>query len=85
MERTIFVKEIILATKGILLCPKCNKQDRLESNIVIEARSNGDTMLCTRCEALVITTMLNLKHVELRSQGNTIMLKEPYAIRRISY
>ncbi len=68
------------------LCPTCNKEDRLEHGIIREERSNGKTVLCTRCEALIVITNINLKAVDLSStQDNTIMLKEPHLIRNIGY
>jgi hypothetical protein len=86
MSRTIYIREIITILKEPKLCPTCQKNDRLEKNIVMERRSNGQTILCTRCEALTIITNHNLREVELASeQGNKIMLKEPHLIRKVTY
>lgn len=86
MGRMIFVKEIITISKEPKLCPTCEKGDRLEKNIIREERSDGKTILCTRCEALIVITNYNLRQVELSSpNGNTIMLKEPYLIRKVAY
>jgi len=53
---------------------------------VFENNSKGKTFLCTRCEALIVVTHLNLKRVELSSKTNdNIMLKEPYILRKVSY
>ena len=60
MGRTIFIKEIIKEIITIesepRLCPTCQKEDRLERDIIREGRSNGRTVLCSRCEALTIVT-----------------------------
>ncbi|MGY5149103.1 MAG: hypothetical protein ACW9W3_03485 [Candidatus Nitrosopumilus sp. bin_68KS] len=86
MGKTIFIKEIITILNEPRLCPTCQKEDRLEKNIVREERSNGKTILCTRCEALTVITNHNLKKVELSStKDDTIMLKEPYLIRKVGY
>ncbi|MDH5432302.1 MAG: hypothetical protein OEW78_10560 [Nitrosopumilus sp.] len=86
MGKTIFIKEIITMLKEPRLCPTCQKEDRLEKNVVREERSNGKTILCSRCEALIITTNHNLKKVELSSiRDDIIMLKEPYLIRKVVY
>ncbi len=86
MSRTIFIKEIITIIKEPRLCPTCQKEDRLENDIIREERSNGKTILCSRCEALIIVTNHNLKQVELSSQkDDTIMLKEPHLIRKVTY
>ncbi len=86
MSRTIFIKEIILIVKEPRLCPTCEKEDRLEKDIVREERSGGKTILCSRCEALIVVTNHNLSQVELSSQkDDTIMLKEPYLIRKVTY
>ncbi len=86
MGRTIFIKEIIIITKEPRLCPTCKKEDRLEKDIIREERSDGKTILCSRCEALIIVTNHNLKQVELSSQkDDTIMLKEPHLIRKVTY
>jgi len=86
MSRTIFIKEIILIVKEPRLCPTCEKEDRLEKDIIREERSGGKTILCSRCEALIVVTNHNLSQVELSSQkDDTIMLKEPYLIRKVTY
>lgn len=86
MGRTIFVKEIILSTTEPGICPTCEKNDKLEKDIIKEDRSDGKTILCSRCEALIVITNLNLRQVELSSRkDDTIMLKEPHLIRKISY
>ena len=62
------------------------KDDRLEQATIREGRSNGKTMLCSRCEALIVITNHNLKEVELSSmKDDTIMLKEPHLIRKVTY
>jgi len=82
----IFIKEIITTTKEPKLCPTCQKEDRLEINLVREERSGGKTILCIRCEALVVITNLNLKKVELSAiKDDSIMLKEPHLIRKLGY
>ena len=86
MGRTIFIREIIMIAKEPRLCPTCQKEDRLEKDIIREERSSGKTILCSRCEALIIVTNHNLKQVELSSiKDDTIMLKEPHLIRRVTY
>ena len=86
MTRTIFIKEIISIEKEPRLCPTCQKEDRLEKDLVREERSCGRTILCSRCEALIVITANNLIKVELSSiNGDTIMLKEPHLIRKVSY
>ena len=86
MGRTIFIKEIIIIAKEPRLCPTCKKEDRLEKDIIREERSDGKTILCSRCEALIIVTNHNLRQVELSSQkDDTIMLKEPHLIRKVTY
>ena len=86
MTRTIFIKEIISIEKEPRLCPTCQKEDRLERDLVREERSSGKTILCTRCEALVVLTNHNLKEVELSAiKDDTIMLKEPHLIRKLGY
>ncbi len=86
MGRTIFIKEIITITKEPRLCPTCEKDDKLESDIIREERSNGKTILCFRCEALIVVTNHNLRHVELSSKkDDIIMLKEPHLIRKVTY
>ena len=82
----IFVKEIITTATEPKLCPNCKKEDRIEKDIIREEKTNGRTLLCTRCEALVVITTHNLKTVELSSKTNdTIMLKEPHLIRKIAF
>ncbi|MBT3329448.1 MAG: hypothetical protein HN384_05865 [Nitrosopumilus sp.] len=87
MTRTIFIKEIISIEKEPRLCPTCQKEDRLEKDLMIrEERSAGRTILCSRCEALiVITTNRVIKPVLSSSKGDTIMLKEPHLIRKVTY
>ncbi len=86
MARIIFIKEIIIIPKEPKLCPTCKKEDRLEKNIIKEERSDGKTILCSRCEALIIVTNHNLRNVELSSKkDDSIMLKEPYLIRKVTY
>ncbi|EPA04660.1 hypothetical protein BG20_I2564, partial [Candidatus Nitrosarchaeum limnium BG20] len=59
------------------LCPTCQKGDRLEKNIVFERKTDGQTLLCTRCEALTVITNHNLKEVELvAAKDDQVMLKE---------
>ena len=86
MGRTIFIKEIITIAKEPKLCPTCEKEDRLEKDIVREERSNGKTIFCSRCEALTVVTNHNLRQVELSSKkDDIIMLKEPHLIRKVTY
>ena len=86
MGRTIFIKEIITILEEPRLCPTCKKEDRLEKDIIREERSNGNTILCSRCEALIVITNHNLKQIELSSiRDDTIMLKEPHLIRKVAY
>ena len=86
MGKTIFIKEIITILKEPRLCPTCQKEDKLENDIVREERSNGKTILCSRCEALIVITNHNLKEVELSSfKDDIIMLKEPHLIRKVGY
>ena len=86
MSKTIFIKEIITITKEPKLCPTCMKEDRLEKDIIKEEKSNGKTILCYRCEALIVITSYNLRQVELSSRrDDTIMLKEPHLIRKVTY
>ena len=86
MGKTIFIKEIITVLKEPRLCPTCQKEDKLEKDIVREERSNGKTVLGSRCEALIVITNHNLKEVELSSlKDDTIMLKEPHLIRKVGY
>jgi len=86
MSKMIFIKEIISIAKEPRLCPTCQKEDRLEKDLIREERSCGRTILCTRCEALIVITSNNLVKVELSSiKGDTIMLKEPHLIRKVTY
>ena len=86
MGKTIFIKEIITILKEPRLCPTCQKEDKLEKGIVREERSNGKTILCSRCEALIVITNHSLKEVELSSfKDDIIMLKEPHLIRKVAY
>ncbi len=86
MGKTVFIKEIISILKEPQLCPTCEKEDRLEKDIIREERSNGKTILCSRCEALIVITPHNLKQVDLSStKDDTIMLKEPHLIRKVVY
>ncbi len=62
------------------------KEDRLEKDIIKEEKSNGKTILCSRCEALIVVTNHNLRNVELSSKkDDIIMLKEPHLIRKVAY
>jgi len=84
--RTIFIKEIITILKEPRLCPTCQKEDKLEKDIIREERSNGKTIHCFRCEALIVVTNHNLRQVELSSRkDDIIMLKEPHLIRKVEY
>ncbi len=86
MSKTIFIKEIIIIAKEPELCPTCEKEDRLEKDVVREERSGGKTILCSRCEALIVITNHNLKQVELSPiKDDIIMLKEPHLIRKVCY
>jgi hypothetical protein len=86
MGKTIFIKEIITILKEPLLCPTCQKEDKLEKDVVREERSSGKTILCSRCEALIVITNHNLRNVELSSfRDDIIMLKEPHLIRKVGY
>lgn len=86
MTRNIFIREIITILKEPKLCPTCNKEDRLEKGIINENRSGGKTILCPRCEALIVVTNHNLKEVELSASDDiSIMLKEPHLIRKVTY
>jgi len=38
MTRTIFIKEIITIAKEPRLCPTCEKEDRLENDIIREGQ-----------------------------------------------
>ena len=86
MGKSIFIREIITTEKEPRLCPTCQKEDKLEIDIIREENSGGKTILCSRCEALVIITKNNLKRVNLSAMKNdTIMLKEPHLIRKLGY
>jgi len=86
MARNVFIREIVTILKEPRLCPTCNKEDRLEKGIITESRSGGKTILCSRCEALIVVTNYNLKEVELSASNDTmIMLKEPHLIRKVTY
>ena len=86
MTRNIFIREIITILKEPRLCPTCNKEDRLEKAGIVEGRSGGKTILCTRCEALIVVTNQNLRQVELSAPNDiAIMLKEPHLIRKVTY
>ncbi|MFZ8922264.1 MAG: hypothetical protein ACO2Y5_07420 [Nitrosopumilaceae archaeon] len=86
MPRSIFIREIITILKEPRLCPTCNKEDRLEKSTISEQRSGGKTLLCTRCEALIVITNQNLKKVDLSAPNDiSIMLKEPHLIRKVTY
>jgi len=86
MTRSVYIREIILILKDPRLCPTCNKEDKLEKGIIVENRSGGKTILCSRCEALIVVTNHNLKEVELSATNNImIMLKEPHLIRKVAY
>ena len=41
MSKMIFIKEIISIEKEPRLCPTCQKEDRLERDLVREERSGG--------------------------------------------
>ncbi len=86
MSRSIFIREIVTTEKEPRLCPTCQKEDKLETDIIREENSGGKTILCSRCEALVVITKNNLKQVNLSAMKNdTIMLKEPHLIRKLGY
>jgi len=87
MTKMIFIKEIISIEKEPRLCPTCQKEDRLEKDLMIrEERSGGRTILCSRCEALIVITTNKLVKPELSSsKGDSIMLKEPHLIRKVTY
>jgi hypothetical protein len=86
LTRIIYIREIIIATKEPMTCPTCLKNDKLEKNIIFERRSDGQTIICTQCEALTIITSHNLKKVDLESSKDfKIMLKEPHLMRKITY
>ena len=85
MGKMIFIKEIISIEQQPRLCPTCQKADRLEKNLIREERSSGKTILCTRCEALIVITSNKIINPELSSiKDDTIMLKEPHLIRQVS-
>ena len=85
MGKMIFIKEIISIGQQPRLCPTCQKADRLEKNLIREERSSGKTILCTRCEALIVITSNKIINPELSSiKDDTIMLKEPHLIRQVS-
>ena len=82
----IFIKEIITSSVEPKICPNCRKEDRIQKDIIREERTDGRTLLCTRCEALVVITPHNLKIPEISSRTNDIiMLKEPHIIRKITF
>ena len=86
MTRNIFIREIITIQKEPRLCPTCKKDDKLEGNIVKENRSDGKSILCSRCEALIVITNHNLREVDLSASDDfRIMLKEPHLIRKVTY
>ena len=86
MVKSIYIKEIITIFKEPKLCPTCNKEDKLESGVISENRSGGKTILCSRCEALIVITNHNLKEVDLSAPKDImIMLKEPHLIRKVAY
>jgi len=86
MPRIIYIREIITILKEPKLCPTCQKDDKLEKNVVFERRSDGQTILCRRCEALIVITNYNLKEVDLYAiKDDQVMLKEPHLIRKVTY
>ena len=86
MSRSIYIREIITILKEPRLCPTCNKEDRLEKGVISENRSGSKTILCSRCEALIVITNHNLKEVDLSaSKDIMILLKEPHLIRKVTY
>ena len=86
MVKSIYIKEIITILKEPKLCPTCNKEDKLEREIISENRSGGKTILCSRCEALIVITNHNLKGVDLSATKDImVMLKEPHLIRKVAY
>jgi len=86
MPRSIYIREIITILKEPLLCPSCNKEDKLERGVIAENRSGGKTILCTRCEALIVVTNQNLRKVDLSALKDImIFLKEPHLIRKVTY
>ncbi len=85
MARNVFIREIVTILKEPRLCPTCNKEDRLEKGVITENRSGGKTVLCSRCEALIVVTNHNLKEVDLSASNDImIMLKEPHLIRKVA-
>ncbi len=86
MGKMIFIKEIVTTEKEPRLCPTCQKEDRFERNTIREERSSGKTILCNRCEVLIVITNNQLRKVELSAiKDDTIMLKEPHLIRKLGY
>ena len=86
MARNVFIREIVTILKEPRLCPTCNKEDRLEKGVITENSSGGKTVLCSRCEALIVVTNHNLKEVDLSASNDImIMLKEPHLIRKVAY
>jgi len=86
LSRKIYIREIITILKEPKLCPTCRKEDKLEKNVVFERRSDGQTILCRRCEALIVITNYNLKEVDLYAiKDDQVMLKEPHLIRKVTY
>ena len=86
MSRSIYIREIITILKEPRLCPTCNKEDRLEKDVITENRSGGKTILCRRCEALIIVTNHNLREVDLSAPKDImILLKEPHLVRKVTY
>ncbi len=86
MARNVFIREIVTILKEPRQCPTCNKEDRLEKGIIVENRSGGKSILCSRCEVLIVVTNHNLKEVELSAPNDImIMLKEPHLIRKGAY
>ena len=80
------MRKILLLPLLLALFITCQKEDKLEKYIIFERRSDGRTILCTRCEALTVITNHNLKQVELEgAKDNSVMLKEPHLIRKITY
>ena len=86
MPKSVYIREIITILKEPRLCPTCNKEDKLESGLILENRSGGKTILCSRCEALIVVTNHNLREVDLSSPKDVIiLLKEPHLIRKVTY
>ena len=86
MPKSVYIREIITILKEPRLCPTCNKEDKLESGLILENRSGGKTILCSRCEALIVVTNHNLREVDLSSPKDVmIFLKEPHLIRKVTY